>query len=60
MTLPIIRLQPQRHKRAAGGNPWIYSNEIVTIDVAAKNAAPGDLVEFRTHGDKKLYRPWQL
>jgi 23S rRNA (cytosine1962-C5)-methyltransferase len=53
MKLPIIRLHPQRHRRAEGGHPWVYSNEIVTDDPAAKSTPPGALVEFRTH-DKKL------
>jgi 23S rRNA (cytosine1962-C5)-methyltransferase len=34
-------------------HPWIYSNEIVTEDAAAKTALPGALVEFRTH-DKRF------
>jgi 23S rRNA (cytosine1962-C5)-methyltransferase len=53
LPLPVIRLQPQRHKRVQGGHPWIYSNEIVTEDAAVKTAAPGTLVEFRTH-DKQF------
>ncbi len=53
MPLPIIRLQPQRHKRVQGGHPWIYSNEIVMEDAAAKSALPGAQVEFRAH-DKQF------
>jgi len=53
MPLPIIRLHPQRHKRAMEGHPWIYSNEIVMADPDAKDAEPGALVQFRTH-DKQF------
>ncbi len=42
---PVIRLQPGRHKRAGGGYPWVYSNEIV-MDAAAKTLAPGMLVRL--------------
>ncbi|MER2519883.1 MAG: class I SAM-dependent rRNA methyltransferase [Bdellovibrionales bacterium] len=48
MALPIIRLQAQRHRRALGGHPWIYSNEVV-MDEAAKAFEPGALAEFRSH-----------
>jgi len=48
MSLPIIRIQPQRHRRVESGHPWIYSNEIV-MDQTAKAIEPGTLVEFRTH-----------
>ncbi|MGE3623954.1 MAG: class I SAM-dependent rRNA methyltransferase [Bdellovibrionales bacterium] len=52
MRLPIIRFQPQRHRRAQNGHPWVYSNEIVVED-PGKSLEPGALVEFRTH-DKQL------
>ena len=26
---PVVTLQPRGHRRAEGGHPWIYSNEIV-------------------------------
>ncbi len=46
MNLPLARLQPGRHKRAAGGHPWIFSNEIV-MDGAAKSLALGEIVRFQ-------------
>ena len=52
MSLPIVRLQPQRHKRALGGHPWIYSNELV-MDPETKAIEPGSIVEFRAH-DKRF------
>jgi 23S rRNA (cytosine1962-C5)-methyltransferase len=45
VTYPVIRLQPNRHKRVAAGHPWVYSNEIV-MDAAAKALPPGTLVRF--------------
>ncbi len=52
MKLPLVRLQPSRHKRAQNGHPWIFSNEVV-MDGAAKALPPGSPVEFRTH-DKQF------
>lgn len=46
--MPSIKLQPARHKRVAGGHPWIYSNEIV-MDGAAKALEGGSLVQFLAH-----------
>jgi len=43
---PQITLLPGFHRRAEGGHPWIYSNE-VAMDVAAKALAPGSLVTLR-------------
>jgi len=43
---PQIALLPSGHRRAEGGHPWIYSNEIV-MDAAAKALAPGTLVTLR-------------
>ena len=40
---PAIRLQEGHHKRALGGHPWLYSNEIA-MDSAAKALPPGTLV----------------
>jgi 23S rRNA (cytosine1962-C5)-methyltransferase len=40
---PQIKLLPGGHRRAEGGHPWIYSNEIV-MDAAATAVAPGTLV----------------
>lgn len=50
---PIVYLQPGRHKRAAAGHPWVYSNE-VTMDAAAKALPPGTLVDLRTAGGDRL------
>ena len=41
-----VTLLPGRHKRAEGGHPWIYSNEI-RMDAAAKALSPGTLVTLR-------------
>jgi 23S rRNA (cytosine1962-C5)-methyltransferase len=45
-TRPSITLLAGRHRRAEGGHPWIYSNE-VAMDAAAKALAPGSLVTAR-------------
>jgi 23S rRNA (cytosine1962-C5)-methyltransferase len=50
---PTIVLQPGRHKRAEGGHPWIYSNEIV-MDAAAKALPAGGLVTVRKADGKGL------
>jgi 23S rRNA (cytosine1962-C5)-methyltransferase len=44
---PVVNLQPGRHKRAAQGHPWVYSNEIA-MDAAAKALAAGTLVTLKT------------
>lgn len=47
---PCIRCLPGRHKRAAAGHPWVFSNEI-DMDAAAKALAPGTVVDLaRTDG----------
>ena len=51
MKTPIVRLQAGRHKRAAGGHPWVYSNEIV-MDSAAKALEPGSIVSIRAHDNQ--------
>src|SRR5262245_51037735 len=43
---PAVALLPGRHRRAEGGHPWIYSNE-VQMDAAAKALDPGTLVTLR-------------
>jgi 23S rRNA (cytosine1962-C5)-methyltransferase len=43
---PQITLLPGFHRRAEGGHPWVYSNEIV-MDTAAKALQPGTLVTLR-------------
>ncbi|MDX2103493.1 MAG: class I SAM-dependent rRNA methyltransferase [Alphaproteobacteria bacterium] len=47
MTRPVIRLQPDRHRRILGGHPWAYSNEIA-MTPAAKAVPPGSLVQLET------------
>jgi 23S rRNA (cytosine1962-C5)-methyltransferase len=48
-----ITLQPGRQKRAEGGHPWIYSNEIA-MDAAAKALPAGGLVTIRKADGKGL------
>src|SRR6266446_2067353 len=43
---PQITLLPGFHRRAEGGHPWVYSNEVV-MDAAAKALAPGTIVTLR-------------
>lgn len=50
---PTVTLQPGRHKRAASGHPWVYSNE-VTMDGAAKALPAGSLVTLRAAGGEPL------
>ena len=50
---PVIVLQPGRHKRAAAGHPWVYSNE-VTMDAQAKALPPGTPVSLRSVGGDPL------
>jgi 23S rRNA (cytosine1962-C5)-methyltransferase len=52
-TRPSVTLLPGRHRRAEGGHPWIYSNE-VRMDTAAKAFAPGTLVTMRRADDSAL------
>lgn len=51
--LSKIRLQPARHKRVAGGHPWVYSNEIA-MDNSAKAIAAGSIVQFLAHDGSVL------
>jgi 23S rRNA (cytosine1962-C5)-methyltransferase len=53
MKLPIVRLQPQRHKRASGGHPWIFSNEVV-MDTGTKAIKPGSMADFRAHDGRVI------
>lgn len=49
--LPVVRLQPQRHKRLRMGHPWAFSNEI-QMDNSAKALARGNLVRLEaSHGE---------
>jgi 23S rRNA (cytosine1962-C5)-methyltransferase len=41
-----VTLLPGHHRRAEGGHPWIYSNE-VRMDAAVKALSPGELVTLR-------------
>jgi len=50
---PAVRLLPSRHKRAAAGHPWIYSNEI-QMDAAAKAHEPGTVVSVLTADGRAL------
>src|SRR6516162_2497282 len=52
-TRPRISLLPGRHRRAEGGHPWVYSNE-VRMDAAAKALASGTLVTLRRADDGAL------
>jgi len=52
-TRPSVTLLPGRHKRAEGGHPWIYSNE-VRIDAPAKALSPGTLVTVRRADDSAV------
>src|SRR5215468_10575294 len=50
---PSVTLLAGRHRRAEGGHPWIYSNE-VRMDTAAKALVPGTLVTMRRADDSAL------
>jgi 23S rRNA (cytosine1962-C5)-methyltransferase len=50
---PSVTLLPGRHRRAEGGHPWTYSNE-VRMDAAAKTLAPGTLVTLRRADESTL------
>ena len=50
---PIVTLLPAGHRRAEGGHPWIYSNE-VQMDAAAKALAPGSLVTVKRADSRVL------
>ena len=50
---PVVTLLPGGHRRAEGGHPWIYSNE-VEMDVAAKAIAPGSLVTMKRADGRPL------
>ncbi|MDD2324605.1 MAG: class I SAM-dependent rRNA methyltransferase [Alphaproteobacteria bacterium] len=51
--LPVLRLQPSRHKRVQGGHPWVFSNELV-MDGAAKALEAGVLARFFAHDGSAL------
>jgi 23S rRNA (cytosine1962-C5)-methyltransferase len=52
-SLPVVRLQPGRHKRAALGHPWVFSNEIA-MDAAAKALPSGGLVRIEAANGEPL------
>jgi len=52
-TRPSVTLLGGEHRRAEGGHPWVYSNE-VRMDAAAKALAPGSLVTLRRADDSPL------
>jgi 23S rRNA (cytosine1962-C5)-methyltransferase len=52
-TRPSVSLLAGHHRRAEGGHPWIYSNE-VRMDGAAKALSPGTLVTVRRADDSAL------
>ena len=45
----IVRLTPNNRHRVLFGHPWIFSNEILSVD---GHAEPGDIVEVRDRRDK--------
>ena len=50
---PVVTLLPGGHRRAEGGHPWIYSNE-VQMDAAAKALTPGSLVTVKRADGRAL------
>jgi 23S rRNA (cytosine1962-C5)-methyltransferase len=52
-TRPSVMMLPGREKRASGGHPWVYSNEI-RMDDAAKELAAGTLVTLRRADESAL------
>jgi 23S rRNA (cytosine1962-C5)-methyltransferase len=50
---PVVTLLPGGHRRAEGGHPWIYSNE-VQMDAAAKALASGGLVTLKRADGRSL------
>ncbi|MGH7053566.1 MAG: class I SAM-dependent rRNA methyltransferase [Stellaceae bacterium] len=52
-TRPAVHLLPGHERRAAGGHPWIYANE-VRMDAAAKAVPPGALVTLLRADERPL------
>lgn len=50
---PLIRLQPNRDRRASQGHPWVYSNEIA-MTAEAKALPPGTLVEVQASDGRPI------
>lgn len=55
--LPVVRLKPKAHQRAARGHPWIYSNE-VEMDAPTKALLAGELVRVVTANGEVLDHGW--
>ncbi|WP_043829556.1 class I SAM-dependent rRNA methyltransferase [Muricoccus aerilatus] len=51
--LPLIRLLPGRNRRAKGGHPWIFSNE-VAMTPAARAIPPGSTVRVEADDGARL------
>ena len=51
--LPLIRLLPGRDRRARGGHPWIFSNE-VAMTPAARAIPPGSPVRVEAEDGTRL------
>jgi 23S rRNA (cytosine1962-C5)-methyltransferase len=50
---PVVTLLPGGHRRAEGGHPWIYSNE-VQMDAAARALPRGNLVTLKRADGRPL------
>src|SRR5580704_9238696 len=50
---PVVTLLPGGHRRAEGGHPWVYSNE-VQMDAATKALPPGSLVTLKRADERLL------
>src|SRR5580704_14355277 len=50
---PVVTLLPGGHRRAEGGHPWIYSNE-VQMDAAARALPRGSLVTLKRADGRPL------
>jgi 23S rRNA (cytosine1962-C5)-methyltransferase len=50
---PTLRLKPGAHRRALGGHPWIYSNEI-QMTAEAKALPPGGVVRVRADDGRAI------
>lgn len=46
---PVVRLTPNARHRVLYGHPWVFSNEIASVD---GHVEPGDIIEIRDRRDK--------
>lgn len=46
---PVVQLTPNARHRVLQGHPWVFSNEIASVD---GHVEPGDIVEVRDRRDK--------